>query len=121
MTDNPLTSGKGVIGATLASTHPVKRVKDVRAVISGTIRIGKARKKNDYCNNSPVPFMGVSDLWGCEEMTNLEWIRTLSAEEFTDWLYNDWLDRLQYLWSSSRGGLIIWLKGEREGVSDLWG
>ena len=48
-------------------------------------------------------------------MTNLEWIRTLSAEEFTDWLYNDWLDHLQYIWSSSRGGLIIWLEGEREG------
>ena len=43
-------------------------------------------------------------------MTNLEWIRTLSEEEFADWLYDEWLHHLQYRWSSSRGGLIIWLK-----------
>ena len=43
-------------------------------------------------------------------MTNLEWIRTLSEEEFADWLYDEWLRHLQYRWSSSRGGLIIWLK-----------
>ena len=42
-------------------------------------------------------------------MTNLEWIRTLSEEEFADWLYDEWLHHLQYRWSSSRGGLIIWL------------
>ena len=47
-------------------------------------------------------------------MTNFEWLKTLTEEEFVDWLYNDWLDRLQYLWSSSRGGLIVWLKGERK-------
>ena len=43
-------------------------------------------------------------------MTNLEWIRTLSEEEFADWLYDEWLHHLQYRWSSSQGGLIIWLK-----------
>ena len=43
-------------------------------------------------------------------MTNLEWIKTLSAEELADWFYDEWLPRLQYRWSSSRGGLIIWLK-----------
>ena len=43
-------------------------------------------------------------------MTNLEWLRTLSEEEFADWLYTDWLHRLQYRYSSSRGGLMIWLK-----------
>ena len=48
-------------------------------------------------------------------MTNLEWIRTLSAEEFTEWLYVDWIDRLQYLWTSSKDGLIIWLNMERVG------
>ena len=46
-------------------------------------------------------------------MTNFEWLKTLTEEEFVDWLYNDWLDRLQYLWSSSRGGLIIWLKDRK--------
>ena len=46
-------------------------------------------------------------------MTNLEWIRTLSEEEFADWLYDEWLRHLQYRWSSSRGGLIIWLKDHK--------
>ena len=46
-------------------------------------------------------------------MTNLEWIRTLSEEEFADWLYDEWLHHLQYRWSSSRGGLIIWLKDHK--------
>ena len=46
-------------------------------------------------------------------MTNLEWIRTLSAEELADWVYDEWLPRLQYRWSSSRGGLIIWLKDHK--------
>lgn len=47
-------------------------------------------------------------------MTNLEWIRTLSEEEFADWLYDEWLHHLQYRWSSSRGGLIIWLKDHKD-------
>ena len=47
-------------------------------------------------------------------MTNLEWIRTLSEEEFADWLYDEWLHHLQYRWSSSRGGLIIWLKDRKD-------
>ena len=47
-------------------------------------------------------------------MTNLEWIRTLSAEELADWVYDEWLPRLQYRWSSSRGGLIIWLKDHKD-------
>jgi hypothetical protein len=46
-------------------------------------------------------------------MTNLEWIKTLSAEELADWFYDEWLSRLQYRWSSSRGGLIIWLKDRK--------
>ena len=46
-------------------------------------------------------------------MTNLEWLKTLSAEEFADWLYDEWLHHLQYRWSSSRGGLIIWLKDRK--------
>ena len=50
-------------------------------------------------------------------MTNLEWIKTLSAEELADWFYDEWLRRLQYRWSSSRGGLIIWLK-DRKTESD---
>ena len=46
-------------------------------------------------------------------MTNFEWLMTLSEEEFTDWVYDQWLHHLQYRWSSSRGGLMIWLKEER--------
>ena len=46
-------------------------------------------------------------------MTNLEWIRTLSAEELADWFYNQWLHRLQYRWSSSEGGLVVWLNEQR--------
>lgn len=39
-------------------------------------------------------------------MTNLEWIRTLSAKELSDLLYNYWLPRGQYAWTDSRKGLI---------------
>lgn len=46
-------------------------------------------------------------------MTNLEWIRTLSAEELSQWFYDKWLARLQHMWSSSQGGLVIWLKEQR--------
>ena len=46
-------------------------------------------------------------------MTNLEWLKTLSAEEIADWVYDEWLHHLQYRWSSSRGGLIIWLKDRK--------
>ena len=52
-------------------------------------------------------------------MTNLEWIRTLSEEEFADWLYDEWLHHLQYRWSSSRGGLIIWLKADRKTAIEM--
>ena len=45
--------------------------------------------------------------------TNLEWLKTLSAEELADWFYDEWLHHLQYRWSSSRGGLIIWLKDRK--------
>lgn len=54
-------------------------------------------------------------------MTNLEWIRTLSAEDLSQWFYGEWLARLQYRWSSSQGGLVIWLKeqrAEQRGESD---
>lgn len=46
-------------------------------------------------------------------MTNFEWIRALSAEELSQWFYGEWLARLQYRWSSSQGGLVIWLKEQR--------
>ena len=51
-------------------------------------------------------------------MTNLEWLRTLSEEEFASWLYTDWLYRLQYRYSISRGGLIIWLKEDHESYGE---
>ena len=43
-------------------------------------------------------------------MTNLEWLKTLSAEELADWFYAEWLENMQYTWSSSQGGLVYWLK-----------
>jgi hypothetical protein len=46
-------------------------------------------------------------------MTNLDWIRTLNAKELADWFYDEWIDRMQYKWSSSRGGLEHWLTEER--------
>lgn len=39
-------------------------------------------------------------------MKNLEWIRTLSAKELSDLLYDYWLPRGQYAWSDSRKGLM---------------
>lgn len=51
-------------------------------------------------------------------MTNLEWLRTLSEEEFTNWLYTDWLPHLQYRWTSSRGGLMIWLKEDHKSCGE---
>ena len=39
-------------------------------------------------------------------MTNLEWIRTLSAKELSDLLYDYWLPRGQYVWTNSRKGLV---------------
>ena len=39
-------------------------------------------------------------------MTNLEWIRTLSAKELSDLLYDYWLPRGQYVWTDSRKGLV---------------
>jgi len=47
-------------------------------------------------------------------MTNLEWLMTLSEEEFAEWLYGEWLNYMQYCWSSSRDGLIYWLKADRK-------
>ena len=46
-------------------------------------------------------------------MTHLEWIKTLSAEELADWFYDEWLGRMQYQWSSSRGGLVYWLNSSQ--------
>lgn len=46
-------------------------------------------------------------------MTNLDYLRTLSAEELAEWFYGKWLDHIQYRWSSSQGGLVIWLKEEQ--------
>lgn len=57
-------NGKGATDATLTITHPVKRARGARVVTSGTIRSGKARKKNDHDNNCTVPTMDVLNLWG---------------------------------------------------------
>lgn len=39
-------------------------------------------------------------------MTNLEWLKTLSAKELSDLLYDYWLPRGQYVWTDSRKGLM---------------
>ena len=46
-------------------------------------------------------------------MTNLDYIRTLSAEELAEWFYGEWLHHMQYRWSSSQGGMVIWLNEQR--------
>ena len=49
-------------------------------------------------------------------MTNIEWIKTLSAKELANWFYDEWLNNLQYTWNSSKGGLVYWLNQNRENV-----
>ena len=41
-----------------------------------------------------------------EVKTNLDHLRTMTAEEIASWLYGYWLDRGQYVWNSSYLGLI---------------
>ena len=43
-------------------------------------------------------------------MTNLEYLRTLSAESLSDWLYNSWLSKQAKCYTNSHNGLIEWLK-----------
>lgn len=43
-------------------------------------------------------------------MTNLEYLRTLSAESLSDWLYNSWLFKQAKCYTNSHNGLIEWLK-----------
>lgn len=43
-------------------------------------------------------------------MTNLEYLRTLSAESLSDWLYNSWLSKQAKCYINSHNGLIKWLK-----------
>lgn len=42
-------------------------------------------------------------------LTNLEWIKTLTPEEFTTWYYDFW-DKEQYKYNSSRDALEWWLQ-----------
>lgn len=46
-------------------------------------------------------------------MTNLEWIKTLTLEQFVNWLYGFWWKE-QYKYTSSRDGLEWWLQQESE-------
>lgn len=43
-------------------------------------------------------------------MTNLEYLRILSAESLSDWLYNSWLSKQAKCYTNSHNGLIEWLK-----------
>ena len=43
-------------------------------------------------------------------MTNLEYLRTLSAESLSNWLYNSWLSKQAKCYTDSYNGLIQWLK-----------
>lgn len=45
-------------------------------------------------------------------MTNLEYLRTLSAESLSDWLYNSWLSKQAKCYTNSHNGLIEWLKAD---------
>lgn len=45
-------------------------------------------------------------------MTNLEYLRTMSAEQITKWLYEWWIPRGQYGWNSSSGALTMLLNKE---------
>lgn len=55
-------------------------------------------------------------------MTNLEYIKTLSAEELADLLYDYWLPKGQYVWTDSKKGLIKVLgeKHHEEAVPIVW-
>lgn len=46
--------------------------------------------------------------------TNLEYLRTLSAEELADWLYNSWLSKQAKCYTNSHNGLIEWLRCKRD-------
>ena len=45
-------------------------------------------------------------------MTNLEYLRMMSAEQITKWLYEWWIPRGQYAWNSSSGALTMLLNKE---------
>ena len=63
-------------------------------------------------------------------MTNREWLNSLTDEEFASWVCDEevydlannvyahpapkW-NRLMYQYNDSKGGLLMWLKQEREG------
>ena len=70
-----------------------------------TVHNGRADKEDwqSYTiDRKTEPTMNASK----EGVTNLEWIRTLSAKELSDLLYDYWLPRGQYVWTDSRKGLV---------------
>lgn len=44
-----------------------------------------------------------------EKMSNLDWIRSLSAEELTEWFYGTWIPKMSRSVTDSYGYLIEWL------------
>lgn len=42
-------------------------------------------------------------------MSNLDWIRSLSAEELTEWFYGTWISKMARSVTDSYGYLIEWL------------
>ncbi len=47
-------------------------------------------------------------------MSNLDWLRTLSAEELKDWFYHTWLDKMAKSVTHSENYLVAWLNSTRE-------
>ena len=50
-------------------------------------------------------------------MTNLDWLRTMNAEELARWITN-WTTKEQYRYTHSERALIDWLKLDKEGEEE---
>lgn len=48
-------------------------------------------------------------------MTNLDYMRTMSADQIAKWLYGWWLPKGQYAWNTSVGALTMLLNQEYGG------
>lgn len=44
-------------------------------------------------------------------MKQIDRLRNMNAEEFVDWLQEDW-EQLKFSWTQTRTGMIEWLESE---------
>ena len=49
-------------------------------------------------------------------MSNLDWLRTLSAERLVDWFYSEWLGKMAKQTTNSMLYMTEWLNSERNEV-----